>query len=525
MNSDKIKELHTPCPKCPSSDAYCIYEDDHGHCFSCNYHYFPERGFDLNGDHTFEFTEYRSISSNTFRFYAVKTKIDGGGRPVSLGFRYPSGALKVRDYSKKDFRWVKEGEAKAELFGIDKFAVGAHQSIIITEGELDALSMYQTLHVPSVSVRSASSAVSDVSAMRSQINSYERVYLAFDNDAAGEGATAEVARLFDYNKVFHIKFSNRKDANEYLQHNEGDELLNLFHNAGHYIPSTIVSSFDQFEKILTEEKPQGVSYPFPTLTKMTYGIRPGETVLLKAPEKVGKTALMHAIEHHLLKETDANVGSIFIEEPRQRHLQSLAGIELRSPAHLPDSNISDDQVLSALREVLGRDNRLYIYNHFGTNDPDVILDTVRFLVTACGCRYILFDHISMAVTALSGEKDERRALEYLATRLEMMVKELSFALIVVSHVNDFGQTRGSHYLTKVADITISASRDTMASDEKERRTIKLSVPFNRFCSSTGDAGNIVFDPITYTLTEEQLPSGSYEGHHDNDNGLAHSQAA
>lgn len=516
--SNKIKELHTPCPKCPSSDAYCIYEDDHGHCFSCNYHYFPERGFDLNDtEFTYEYLPARGISRETFRFYNGLTKLDGVGKPIELGFTYPSGSRKVRTLEHKTFRWV--GDSKAELFGIDKFAVGAHQSIIITEGELDALSMYQTLHVPSVSVRSASSAVSDVSAMRSQVNSYERIYLAFDNDAAGEAATAEVARLFDYNKVFHIKFSNRKDANEYLQHNEGDELLNLFHNAGHFIPSTIVSSFDQFAKILTEEKPQGVSYPFPTLTKMTYGIRPGETVLLKAPEKVGKTALMHAIEHHLLKETDSNVGSIFIEEPRQRHLQSLAGIELRSPAHLPDSNISDDQVLSALREVLGRDNRLYIYNHFGTNDPDIILDTVRFLVTACGCRYILFDHISMAVTALSGEKDERRALEYLATRLEMMVKELSFALIVVSHVNDFGQTRGSHYLTKVADITISASRDTVAADEKERRTIKLSIPFNRFCSSTGDAGNIVFDEATYTLKED-------EGYHDNDNSrLASSFAA
>lgn len=28
-------ETHIPCPMCPSSDAYCIYSDGHGYCFSC----------------------------------------------------------------------------------------------------------------------------------------------------------------------------------------------------------------------------------------------------------------------------------------------------------------------------------------------------------------------------------------------------------------------------------------------------------------------------------------------------------
>ena len=27
-----------PCPKCTSSDAYILYADGHGHCFSCSYH-------------------------------------------------------------------------------------------------------------------------------------------------------------------------------------------------------------------------------------------------------------------------------------------------------------------------------------------------------------------------------------------------------------------------------------------------------------------------------------------------------
>ena len=454
-------------------------------------------------DFTFEYLPQRGITKETFKFYDCKTKVGIEGNPISVGFHYSaSKATKVRLIGEKTFYWV--GTSKPGLFGLDKFAAGSHKVVTITEGELDALSLYQVLRTPVVSVQSASSAVRDCSVDYEFLNSFERIYLAFDSDAPGREATQRVAKLFDYNKVFVVKFSNRKDANEYLQHGEADELRNIWHNSKKYLPETVISSLEEFHKILTQPHKEGFPYPFPTLNKMTYGIRTGETVLIKAPEKVGKTALMHSIEHHILKGTKDNVGSIYLEEDKRRHLQSLAGLELRKPVHLPDAGVSNAEICAALDNLLVTDDRLHIYSHFGSDDPDILLDTIRFLVTARSCRYIILDHITMAVSGLAGD-DERRALEYLATRLEMMVKELDFALLMVSHVNDFGQTRGSHYLTKIADITIDAKRDTVHEDERERRTIHLSIPYNRFCSHTGPAGDIVFDDSTYVLTEETAP--------------------
>ena len=498
----RIIEQHIACPVCPSSDAYCIYEDGHGHCYSCGYHYFPNKESFVN-DVTYQFLSIRNISEPTFRFYAVYSKCDISGRPLSVGFTYPNGSTKVRLLDKKEFYW--DGQTEPGLFGLNLFPIGADKTITITEGELDALSLYQVTHTPCVSVRSASSAATDCGAVRQQLNSYERILLAFDGDTAGKDATALVAKLFDPSKVYVVRFTNRKDANEYLQHDEGDDLLNLWHNSRPYLPENIKSSFADFKEILSKPKPKGIPYPFPTLTKMTYGIRTGETVLLKAPEKVGKTAIMHAILNSILKGTEDNVGAFFIEEPERRVLQAIASLELGVPVHLPDCTQSDDDVFNAVQRVVAKDDRLHVYSHFGTSDPDILLDTIRFLVTARKCRYIMFDHIGMAVTGLAGDKDERRNLEYLMTKLEMMVKELDFSLILVSHVNDFGQTRGSHYLTKAADIVIDAKRDTENLDEKEKRTIHLSIPYNRFCSATGFAGSIVFNPDTYSLREEIPP--------------------
>src|SRR6202030_2644050 len=129
-----------------------------------------------------------------------------------------------------------------------------------------------------------------------------------------------------------------------------------------------------------------------------------------------------------------------------------------------------------------------------------LLDTIRFLVAGRNCSYILLDHISMVVSGFTSE-DERRKLDYISTKLEMMVKELNYALIIVSHVNDFGQTRGSRYISKISDIRIDAERDLTNDDSFVRNTTTLKISKNRFSVRTGYAGRLLFDPVTYTYEE------------------------
>jgi twinkle protein len=452
-------------------------------------------------NYSYEYLPYRGITKDTFRKYKVLTKINDEGKPMALGFPYPNGSQKVRVLPKEHYTIGDIG--KAGLFGRDLFTAGSNKTLIITEGELDALSLHQVTHVPVVSVHGAASARTDVSVDRSWCNSYERIVLAFDADEAGRRAASQVAALFDYNKVYAMSLgrAGRKDANDYLRAGEADELATIYANAKRYLPETIVSSFSEFDKILKETPKLGVPYPFPTLNFMTYGIRTGESVLITAQEGVGKTEVMHAIEHQLLTETDDAIGAIFLEEPKKRHLQAIAGIHLRKPAHLPDSGVTDAEASSAVQSVVRSDDRLHLYSHFGSDDPDIILDTIRFLVAARGCRYVLLDHITLVVSGLGG-KDERTALDYLSTRLEMMVKELDFALIIVSHVNDDGLTRGSRNISKVADIRIDLERDVTSPDPTVRRTIHLMISKNRFCGRTGPAGSLLFDPMTNTLSED-----------------------
>lgn len=495
--TSRVKTGKLPCPKCPSSDAYHEYDDGHGYCYSCQYLYKP--GIE-DLVYTYEYLPIRGLTRATLEFYDVKTRVDKDGRPVGLCFPYADGRTKVRDLGEKAFRWEGSATSPGGLFGQERYTPGAHKYITITEGEIDALSLHQVLGGPVVSIQSGATARRDCSNSRSWLNAYERIYLCFDNDPVGREATSAVAGLFDPNKVYDVKLTSRKDANEYLQAGAEQELKNIWWNAKKYLPEDIISSLADFHTELGTAPAWGVPYPFPRLTEMTYGIRPGEIVLITAQEKVGKTEFMHFILHNLLKETDDAIAGLFIEEPRKRTLQALAGIELGRPVHLPDSGVAQDKVIETVDTLVKRDDRLHLYSHSRSADPEILLDRIRFLAAGRSCKYVLFDHPGMAVFGMGGD-NERLLLDQIAIRTALMVKELNFSLIVVSHVNDFGQTRGSRYLGKVCDLRIDLTRDTSSEDEARRNTLQVTIPYGRYCSNSGPVGSYLFDPGTQRYTE------------------------
>lgn len=498
--------VHQPCPKCNSSDALTIYED-HSYCFSCSSYTKLKDEMESNTDYHFEYLPWRGVTADSFRFFDVKTKVSSDGIPISLGFRYGNGRTKVRSLGEKSFHTVGElVENTNFLFGRDKFPTGSAKYITVTEGELDAISCFQLLgsQYPCVSVSSATSARNDCIKDFEYLNSFERIYLCFDNDDPGKKALQAVASLFDFNKVYHVQLE-RKDANEYLANNAGKAFVSAWWNAKRFLPQGIISSYTEIDKIIDEDKKkESVTYPFEKLQSMTYGIRTGEVVLVKAPEKVGKTEFLRAIEYHLLKTTDANLGVIHLEEGKPRMIKGLAGYELGVPTHLPDSGVSNEDIKKAFKAATGRDERLHIYTHFDSDDPDTIINTIRFMAGPCGCRYIFLDHLSQLVSGID-DVDERKRLDYIATKLCQMVEDLDFTLFVISHVNDDGKTRGSRYIAKVADLILSLKRDILAMEEPVRNTTYLTIEGNRFASMSGPAGELWFDFNTFILAEKKSP--------------------
>jgi twinkle protein len=517
-------KTHLPCPdtvNCGSTDAYALNEDGSGKCYSCNKFFKRKNNQQLSVIHTNqeypdistapaeaskytkEFLPWRGISAETFRAYGVHTYVAEDGLPHHLSFVYPGGGTKNRALAQKEF-WSQGQMSAPGLFGQQKFPPGSARAITITEGELDALSVFQMLgsQYPSVSIRSSGSAGKDCGKVFDYLNSFEKIYLCLDTDEVGRKAAREIASLFDFNKVFEVKLGDLKDANEYLKAGKEKEFRNVWFNSKRYLPEGIVSSLSEFRSILEEEKDKpSIEGPFSSIDALTMGIRTGEFILVTAPEGIGKTEFIRRFEHHLLRNTDVPIGCIHLEETKARQLKGLAGLELGVPAHLPTTAVSPEEIHGALKNLTdGRDDRLHIYSHFGSDDPDVLLEAIRFLVAVCGCRYVFLDHITMVVTGLESD-DERKTLDYLSTKLATMVHDMDFTLFCISHVNDDGKTRGSRNISKVANIRIDLSRDLVAELEEERNKTFVTVSKNRFAGKTGPAGVLAFDVDEFMLKE------------------------
>ena len=508
---------HLPCPCGNSSDAYAEYDDGHGFCFSCNKHFDESSSVDkviIEEDTpkkappivpaSFQYTDFRNISRKTNEQYRIKTGLDSQNQVVSREYEYPFKATKVRTVlPEKGFYW--KGKPQPGVFGKNLFDPGSKRSITIVEGEEDAVSAYEALNGVSavVSIQSSSTAVKDCIADRDYINSFDRIYLCLDNDSPGQKATDaisnEVSSLFDFNKVYRVNLTKYKDANDYLKNGAANDFRNTWYAAKRVVPEGIVSSYDEFKEILDDKEGDILcTYPFPELQRMFRGIREGEIVLIDGLEGLGKTEILRAIEYHILTNTDLNLGQIHLEEPKKRQLQGLAGLFMKEPIHF-NKDISNDEVLEVIRSVTKRNHRLHLYSHFGSDDPNIIIDRIRFMVSVLGCKVVTLDHITMVVTGLDTD-DERRVLDQLSTRLAMLCQELNFALIMISHINDDGQTRGSRNISKICHSRISLQRDLDSDDDVVRNTTEFRVKKNRFGALTGFGGAVYFDENTFVLS-------------------------
>lgn len=533
----KGRIIKTRCPNCEKKgrdrkgDNLAIYSDGHGYCFSCGFYLDKNSNLDYNvyyvknrdsillcdnesqccnvtldsnvvqgTMYTYQYLEDRGVTKDTMSFFEVATKVAEDGAPISRAFDFGS-YVSVRTLPKK-FHVVGD-DSDVKLFGQSKFNPGEMKDITICEGPEDAMSLYQTLgkNHAVVSVRSASLARIDCAREYNYINSFDRIYICFDNDPPGLEASREVASLFDVNKVYFVKLEKWKDANEALLDNPVS-LKHVWQNARRYEPAGVVSELNDLKAILSREDAATVAeYPFPTLSGMTYGMRLGELVLVTALEKIGKTEFLRSIEYNLLKTTQHRLGIIHLEEQEKRCVQGLVGYHLARPVHLPDSGVSLAEQERALESLVGETSRLNIYSRFGSNDPNDVLSLIRYLAGSAQCKFIFLDHLTMLVSGMETD-DERRKLDYLSTQLARMTRDLNFTLFLVSHVNDEGQTRGSRMPSKLCDLEIYLSRDKEAFEASARNKTNIMVRNNRFAGATGPAGTLVFDRTTWTLKEE-----------------------
>lgn len=526
----KTTELPCPSPSCNSSDAYNIQDNGWGHCFSCGINVPPKDAEEGSLPEALTkpdkkraplssiaevfrpFIE-RGLKKETIERYKVNVSKDG----EDFEAKYPVFTVDNKHVANKVRLPSEEGEKKKftqegdptdpniGLWGRHAFPAGSAKFITVVEGQDDAMAAYQIMgsKYPVVSVHSASTAERDCRKDFEYLNSFENIVFVFDNDEPGRKAAKACAGAgFPLGKVKVCTLRRFKDANEYLLSKATEEFTREWWQAPVYKPDGIKLGNELWSNIIDRKDHFTVKYPWQGLNKLTYGMRLSELVVITADTGVGKTSVLKTIEHLLLtdetvKDKGYGIGLLHLEEPIGDTALGLISIHNRVPYHLPDSDRPEADLKKAYDELIATD-RLVLYDHFGSNSVDVILDKVRNMV-ALGCRYIVLDHLSILVSDQAG--DERKQLDEITTKLKTLTMELDIAVIAVIHQNRAGQIRGTAGVEQLANIVLKLERDKTDTDEWRRNITSITCMKNRFSGFTGPACHLWFNKETNTLSE------------------------
>ena len=565
-----VKEgLPCPFPDCKSSDAAALNEDGSSFCFSCrgwanNYdsptifrrnsqpvkelmveplttssptppptkpktnHLKVMKSYnDLDLSKTsFNKLQDRGLSLDTARYYGVKSVLGEDGLPLEHWYPYYEDnevvSYKVRKVADKDFRWVhlKESSNK-KLFG-QQLLQGGGPLLTITEGECDAMAIYQMQgsKYAALSVNNGVQSLNEIRANIEFIESFKQVFICYDNEPKAKEAARKAADLIPGKAKIVILPDGFKDANEMLQEGKVTGFNKAFWAAQTYTPSGVINLSNSISKLNTRQQKESIPYPWEGLNEKLYGLRQGELVTFTGGTGLGKSSVVREIEYWLLNNTDHRIGIVALEESWERTADGILSIAANQRLYIDDirEEYGKDKYSDLANEVLGGDNqdRLWIHAHFGASNFDQILSKINYMIVGCGCKWIVVDHLQMIVAA-SEDKNERSLIDKIMTELRKIVEKTGAGLILVSHLRrlegnaghengaqvNLSHLRGSGGIAQISDCVIALERNQQHDDEEQAHKTRLRVLKSRYTGEVGVATYLQYDKESGRLSEIQ----------------------
>ena len=526
VGSESVCIRHEPCPSCGSTDNLARYDDGHAFCFSidCN-HYergdgsAPDNGAKLSTRDNFLKGQYqdlpnRKISSETCRKFSYSIGEYQGVRAHIANFIREGQVVgqKLR-LKNKDFRTL--GDCSG-LWGKHLWSTG--KKIVITEGEIDALSVAESQNCkwPVVSIpNGVGSATKAVAKDLEWLLGFEEIILMFDMDSQGQSAAGKVAELLPPGRC-KIATTARKDANASLIEVGGSSIVDSIWRARVHRPDGIVAGEDTWDLVNCPMTASDHEYPWRGLNEKTLGARKGEIVTFCAGTGAGKSTAVKEIASYFLSKGET-VGYVALEESVRQAAIDFMSIHANKMLHLEGNNL-DEKYFRDVWESVFATNRLYLYDHWGSMDSNILSNRIRYLNRSCGVDWIVLDHLSIMVSGVESG-DERRLIDNIMTQLRSLAEELNIGMFIVSHLKrpqqgrghedgrqiSLADLRGSGSIAQLSDFVIGLERNQQEDGETVVRVLKARYKG----SSTGLAGGLYYDTGTGRLRECKYTEGAF----------------
>lgn len=433
--------------------------------------------------------ETRGITQKTAEKFGVRTALSeaDGVTPVAHYFPYyMEGKLvgyKKRDLTKakqQDFHFTTVGyqSVKCDMFGTTVCNKTGGKKIWVTEGEFDAMIVWQTLktkfpqanpNVVSISNGTASAVLNLGQKQNFKfLKKFQEVILSFDNDRAtpdekakgimkGVDATASVYGLMPDIKVVSLP-EDKDPCDTYLEQGEEQFYWTLMKPV-QYTPEGFVKYSDIREKAIELPK-LGKPWPWPSMTKVTLGRSNGEGYYFGSGVKMGKSVIVDTLVEHIITTEKNKLGNpqkvaIFkFEEQPDETVKKVAGKFYRKNFSNPEKIIfidkdgnevdiwgnkipenssgyyTHEELIQAVDSV---GDQIVLYNNYGRCAWDELKGAIRHAVLVEHIEDIIIDPITR-LTAGMTPSEANTELERFADEISKMSQDLGFAYYCFCHL-------------------------------------------------------------------------------------------
>lgn len=531
------------CPSCLDSgrDNLAVYSDGSSYCFGCGYYestgtYVEE---DMNvskkeenklenlvAPGNFQDLPNRGITKQTCEKWGYHvSKYSGSVHgefvkdiPVAVANYYDrKGKIisqKIRTKDKK-FKYVGQ-TTDLPLFGEWLCDNNPNRFVIVTEGLEKAMAVSQVFNHDCNVVSLNNGAAPNGKEFKEHyefLNQFKHVVVLLDMDDAGHKAAEAAVDIFPPGKV-KIATISEKDPDTMLIKGKAEELKKAIWKAEVVRPEGVIDLADLDIDIFEDKFEKGVDTGYPQLDHYLGGLRKGELTMVTAGTGIGKTTWCTQLAYDLMTKRNMKVADIKLEKNAKATLFDYCAMyyDKHPRTFRQDPTLlSDEKKRQFLNDF---SNKLYLYKHFGSMDQEPLIKLLEHYAVIEEVDFIIFDHISIAVSGLSSSREgERKDIDKLTTKLRELIDRTGVGIICVSHLKNppTGTTqweegravrrcdlRGSGSLAQLADNIIGIEGNLLNDDTKKIRKIKL------IKAREGDEQEVYCDQYTYDNKTHKL---------------------
>jgi twinkle protein len=420
-----------------------------------------------------------------------KFKLGFNNGAISIPYFKDGQCLNVKFRGIVDKKYFREEGCASILFNLDN-AVKFTGSVILTEGELDAIVWDQMGFSNVVSVPNGAESFSDE--WIDDLEQFNEVYISFDMDEVGRRGAEKAADKLGRYRCLNILLP-LKDPNDCLKAGfTNQEMAGILATAKPF-QSNIIKGPETFSNEIWDlyngqSISEGILTGWRTFDDLLGGLRPNELTVLTGETASGKTTLAANLSYKLSEKQHPVLIASFEMKPIpiiKKMIQMGQGRPFRD---LPKNEIEAAlQYISTLPLHF-----INIYGEIGTNE---LKNAIYYGKRQHGIEFVILDHLHFFLR-YSGDQ-ERQAIDQALRDIKSWAMDLGIHVILIVHptkltydnkVVHLNDLKGSSGLKQIPDNVLSIWRPRDGNDLKNPQN-EIVLYILKVRDDSGDEGKVI----------------------------------